>query len=62
MVKAIQIYKMLLLGQLHWEKNYFCVKTMAYGEWPVARLGQRLRLDLLGEASHRPSAIDQLTN
>ena len=44
-----QIYKMLSLGQPHWEKNYFCgannhktLKTMQNFNYEKMRLGNRL--------------------
>ena len=49
MGKATQIYKMLPLGQPHWEKNYFCgvinnktLKTMQNLSVERMRLGNRL--------------------
>ena len=49
MGKATQIYKMLPLGQPHWEKNYFCgvinhktLKTMQNSNNERMRLGNRL--------------------
>ena len=49
MGKATQIYKMLLLGQPHWEKNYFCgvinhktLTTMQDFNYERMRLGNRL--------------------
>jgi hypothetical protein len=49
MGKATQIYKMLPLGQPHWEKNYFCgvinhktLKTMQNSNNERMRLDNRL--------------------
>ena len=57
MDKALQIYKMLLSGQPHWKKNYFCVKTKV----PELVEGPTDTLTVLRQAQ-QPVLIEQLNN